>query len=294
MYLKTQHSPIIAPVRELPRLSLRVIVLCGQTRGQLGGRRVLGVPGRLGRGAAASPRRSPLPAPVLLAVGRVVAGGARPAPLAGPGSRLVEVAGPVALAVALPRVRLPLLVPRPRPRPAGLCPRRVALVPLSLVVPGSRPLLRFLATDPRDLGADTRVLVWTHALEAWKSYPVFGSGLGTFREAFRVVQPRDLPGLVEAAHGDFLQLLVTGGALGALLGIVAWVSLSLILLRGALLRIRHEEGAFALAGLGALVSIALHGLVEFNLSVPATAVTLALVAGAAAAACRDAETRAGS
>lgn len=158
---------------------------------------------------------------------------------------------------------------------------------------GSRPLLRFLATDPRDLGSDTRVLVWTHALEAWKSYPVFGSGLGTFREAFRVVQPRELTGVVEAAHGDFLQLLVTAGVVGALLGVVAWVSLSLHHLRGALLRIRHEEGAFALAGLGALVSIALHGLVEFNLSVPATSVTLALVSGAAVAALRDAETMAG-
>ena len=159
---------------------------------------------------------------------------------------------------------------------------------------GSRPLLRFLSTDPRDLGADTRVLLWTHSLEAWKSYPVFGSGLGTFREAFRVVQPRELDSLVEAAHGDFLQLLVTGGALGALLGVAAWVSLAWLLLRAALLRVRHEEGAFALGGLGAIVFIALHGLVEFNLSIPATATTLALVAGAAAAASvRSAEARPG-
>jgi O-antigen ligase len=159
---------------------------------------------------------------------------------------------------------------------------------------GSRPLLRFLATDPRDLGADTRVLIWTHALEAWKSYPVFGSGLGTFREAFRVVQPRELFGLVSAAHGDFVHLLVTGGLVGALLGVGAWALVALHFLRGAILRIRHEEGAFALAGLGALVSIALHGLVEFNLSIPATSVTLALVAGAAVAAVRDAETMARS
>lgn len=158
---------------------------------------------------------------------------------------------------------------------------------------GSRPLLRFLSTDPRDLGADTRVLLWTHAVEAWTSYPLFGSGLGTFRESFRVVQPREFVGLVENAHGDFLQLLVTGGAIGALLGVVAWVSLALFLLRGTLLRIRREEGAFALAGLGALVCVALHGLVEFNLSIPATSATLALVGGAAVAALRDAETMAG-
>jgi O-antigen ligase len=181
-----------------------------------------------------------------------------------------------------------------RPAPRATLVAGLALGVLFVVTAlGSRPLLRFLATDPRDLGEDTRVLLWTHALEAWKSYPVFGSGLGTFREAFRVVQPRELVALVESAHGDFLQLLVTGGAVGALIGVAAWVSLAHFLLRGTLLRIRQEEGVFALTGLGALVSVALHGLVEFNLSIPATSATLALVAGAAVAALRDAETRAG-
>ena len=186
-----------------------------------------------------------------------------------------------------------------RDRGNGLVPRATLFAGLGLGVLfvvaalGSRPLLRFLATDPRDLGEDARVLLWATSIEAWKSYPVFGSGLGTFREAFRVVQPRELAGLVENAHGDFLQLLVTGGALGALLGIVAWGSLALHFLRGAFLKISREEGAFVFAGLGALVSIALHGLVEFNLSIPATSATLALVTGAAVAALRDAETRAG-
>ncbi len=158
---------------------------------------------------------------------------------------------------------------------------------------GTRPLLRFLATDPRDLGEDARVLIWTHALDAWRTFPVFGSGLGTFREAFLPVQPRELTGLVEAAHGDLLQLLVTGGVVGVILGLAAWLPLSLHLLRGAFRRHRREEGAFALAGLGALVTIALHGLVEFNLSVPAISVTLALVAGASVAALRDADKRTG-
>ncbi len=158
---------------------------------------------------------------------------------------------------------------------------------------GTRPLLRFLATDPRDLGEDRRVLIWTHSLDVWQSFPVFGSGLGTFREAFLPVQPRELTGIVEAAHGDLLQLLVTGGIVGVLLSLLAWVPLSLHLLRGAVRRHRREEGAFALAGLGALVTIALHGLVEFDLSIPAISVTLALVAGASVAALRDADRRTG-
>ncbi len=149
---------------------------------------------------------------------------------------------------------------------------------------GGRPLLRFLATDPRDLGADTRVQVWGLSLDVWKRFPVFGSGLGTFREAIRMVQPRELGGLLEQAHSDPMQLLVTGGLAGFLLGAGAVVSLFVLLSRGWQGQQHREERAFALAGLGALVSLALHGLAEFNFSLPATPATLAAVLGASVAA----------
>lgn len=151
---------------------------------------------------------------------------------------------------------------------------------------GRGPLLRFLATDPRDMGSDTRVTLWGLSVDAWKNFPVFGSGLGTFREAFRLVQPRQFEGLVEQAHHDFLQLLVTGGALGALLGTVAALSLLAWLGSHWHRQTRTEERAFALAGFGALLSLLLHGLVEFNMSLPATPVTLATVMGLSLAAVR--------
>ena len=149
---------------------------------------------------------------------------------------------------------------------------------------GSRPLLRFLATDPRDLSSDTRVRLWEVSLQAWKSFPVFGSGLGTYQEAVRRVQPRDLLYHLDYAHSDPLQLLVTGGAIGALLGALALGSLLVCLARAWPEQPHREERAFALAGLGALVSLALHGLVEFNFSLPATPAMLAAVLGASLAA----------
>ena len=79
------------------------------------------------------------------------------------------------------------------------------------------PVLRYLESDPREIAADTRVTLWATTLEAWQAYPIFGSGLGTFREAYRPHQPREIPQLVEQAHSDPLQILVTGGALGFLL-----------------------------------------------------------------------------
>ena len=145
-------------------------------------------------------------------------------------------------------------------------------------------ILRFLESDPREFSTDTRVQLWRHSLDAWRQFPALGSGLGTFREAFRRVQPRDFPGLVEQAHSDPLQLLVTGGAVGAALGGAALLAGVVLLLRAIPKQPGREERALTAAGLCALVSLTLHGIVEFNFSLPAIAVTLAAVLGAAWAA----------
>lgn len=149
---------------------------------------------------------------------------------------------------------------------------------------GSGPLLRFIATDPRDLDSDTRLQLWRLSAKAWAAFPVFGSGLGSFLEAFRPFQPPDLNLFVEWAHSDPLQLLVSGGVVGLALAAGAWGALFLGLVRCLQEQPHREERALALAGLGALLSLGLHGFVEFNLSMPAIPATLACVVGASLAA----------
>jgi O-antigen ligase len=178
---------------------------------------------------------------------------------------------------------------RRRRLPVAVLSGLAILLGVSLIAGATKreALLRFLASDPRDMDADLRVSIWKTSLRTASDYPLFGSGLGTFREAFRRVQPRGLEGLVEQAHCDALQLLVTGGWIGFAMGLVLTVSLSTVLIR-ALGRQRHrEESAFVLAGIGALLSLVLHGLVDFNFSIPAIPATLACVVGAAWAAGRD-------
>jgi O-antigen ligase len=142
-----------------------------------------------------------------------------------------------------------------------------------------QPILRFLASDPRDPASDLRITLWKLSIDAWRQFPVFGSGLGTFRESFRRIQPRDLNYLVEFAHSDSLQLLVTGGVIGLTLAAIAFWVLAARLLRGWWRERRREESTIALAGLGALFAVSLHGLVEFNMSIPAIPATLAAVLG---------------
>lgn len=148
-------------------------------------------------------------------------------------------------------------------------------------------VVRFLGSDPREIGADTRIQLWRTSLETWRHYPIFGSGLGTFREAFRPYQSRALEGLVEQAHSDPLQLLVTGGAIGALAGVVAIGSLTWILASSWAAHPRREEGAMILSGLAATVSLMIHGIAEFNFSIPAIPATYVVLAGLAMSAAAD-------
>jgi O-antigen ligase len=153
---------------------------------------------------------------------------------------------------------------------------------------GTYPLLRFLTSDPRDAESDMRVQLWRLSIDAWKNFPLLGSGLGSYREAFRRIQPEGMNALVEQAHNDGLQMLVTGGLVGYLLASAALVWL-LVLFARAFVRQKHrEERAWAVAGFGALLSLLLHGLVEFNFSIPAIPATLSVMLGGAwAAATRD-------
>ena len=145
---------------------------------------------------------------------------------------------------------------------------------------GEAAILRFLSSDPRDLTTEVRTTVWSSSLAAWRQFPNFGDGLGAFKEAFRRVQPKEIDLMVEQAHNDFLQLLVTGGWIGAARGLAVYGSLFVTVFRSWLHQHHREESAFALAAFGALLSLTLHGLVEFNMSVPAIPATLAIMVGA--------------
>jgi len=168
----------------------------------------------------------------------------------------------------------------------GLLIAVIAAIAFVAMAAGSAPILRFLSADTHEIRSDDRLALWSGSIDAWRLSPTFGAGLGAFREAFRRTQPASIQGLVEEAHNDFLQMLVTGGWIGAMLVTIAWVSMFALLVRAWRHQEHREESAFALAGIGAMLTLALHGLVDFNMSIPAIPATLAVMTGTAWAAAR--------
>jgi O-antigen ligase len=110
------------------------------------------------------------------------------------------------------------------------------------------------------------------SLAAARDYPLLGAGAGSFRHVLPAYKDARLDlRFYEHAHNDALEELVERGLLGAgalLLGVLAalaQMALALRRRRGTLPR-ALLTGAFA-----GVLSLSLHGMVDFNLQIPANA-----------------------
>jgi O-antigen ligase len=142
---------------------------------------------------------------------------------------------------------------------------------------------RLLETSGADASLQSRLDASARSLDLWRLFPATGSGLGSFRAAFPLVQGPDLPGVWRHAHDDWVELAATTGVAGVALGALALAAL----VRGLGLAWRRaersEDRAAVAAAVGALVSAALHAGTDFGLTLPANAWTLSVVVGAALA-----------
>ena len=175
----------------------------------------------------------------------------------GPGRRAALVAGAVALAGA------------------------IGFVATTGAEAGFGRLLGLSSSDVVSAGGRGEAMRATAELVA--SFPVSGAGLGTFRAAFPLVHPPGKEGTWWHAHSDLLELAATVGIVG--LALVAFAAVALVreLARAWRDGERGEDRAAALAAIGALVAVAAQETLEFGLTMPANAFTLAVVCGAACA-----------
>ncbi|MBZ5552565.1 MAG: O-antigen ligase family protein [Acidobacteriia bacterium] len=140
-----------------------------------------------------------------------------------------------------------------------------------------------------DASQNDRLPVWRDTWAIVKSFPIFGSGLGTFRSVFPHYQSKDFPVQFLQAHNDYLQLLSETGILGAGMILIALATLGYRPFRERRISSRqiqwpeHRERRGSLKGghhfnravrLGALIGICgmlLHSCFDFNLQIPSNA-----------------------
>ena len=130
-----------------------------------------------------------------------------------------------------------------------------------------------------DLG--DRIAVWSKTPAIVREFPLFGVGLGAWPEVFYRFQPAPRSDLLyNAAHNDYIELLIDLGLVGVAL--LAWFAVRLAArLRDALRTVpRHLLPALAAMTAG-LIAMAAIEFFDFDLQIPANLIAFAILAGLA-------------
>ncbi len=127
---------------------------------------------------------------------------------------------------------------------------------------------------------EDRPLYWANVADIVRTFPLFGTGLGTFAAVYPAYEARGGPELLLShAHNDYLEFLAELGLAGAilLLGSVLWLAGRAFIVWKE--RRSPEAKGLALGGIVALAGMAVHEVTDFNLHIPANLVLVAVVLG---------------
>ncbi|OFV95863.1 MAG: hypothetical protein A3F68_00960 [Acidobacteria bacterium RIFCSPLOWO2_12_FULL_54_10] len=135
-----------------------------------------------------------------------------------------------------------------------------------------------------------RTAIWSDSLSLILDRPLLGSGIGSFVSAYPEFQTTALTYLIDHAHNDYLEFAVELGIPAAILFFgmfffLLWKS------GAAFYSLRSESKRFlALGSCGSIFAILLHSLTDFNLQIPANALTFAIILGLTVGSIFDDET----
>lgn len=152
----------------------------------------------------------------------------------------------------------------------------------SQITDWSRTLPRFHTLFHQNPTDSLRWKLYTDVARMGNQLPLTGAGLGTFSVAYPAYKTLNRQGLFNHAHNDYLEYLAEMGWPGLLLflGFAAWVLArgGRVILLALSRRARGDpaliERALLVTGsLGGVAALLIHGLTDFNLRIPANALT---------------------
>lgn len=158
----------------------------------------------------------------------------------------------------------------------------VAVLLLALWI-GYEPLSKrfgLLRQGTSEYSLVTRTEYWQGAWRMFLDHPVAGVGLGAFPTAYPAYGRSSVKNeRLEQSHNDYLQLLSDAGLIGGLIGL--WFLFELFAVARRQLRqldqMRSQDRASLLGGYVALLGIAVHSVLDFNLQIAANALLFLLV-----------------
>jgi O-antigen ligase/tetratricopeptide (TPR) repeat protein len=175
-----------------------------------------------------------------------------------------------------------LIVLRPRSVRLGATLGVLVVVSaLFLIVMGRTSPFERLATikDPSEESIQGRFQVWGVALRTWASYPVWGTGLGSFPAA-TAAHYRKQFGAVYFSHAEseYMHMLTEGGVVGLALALVAVVTIARLGRRALHAAADPQQRALVLGALAGGLALLIQCLTDFPLHIPGVAITAVILA----------------
>ena len=140
------------------------------------------------------------------------------------------------------------------------------------------------AFGPDNLEMNTRLDMWNAAVRMWRDHFWIGVGPGHYDAVWRTYRPASVQLRPERAHNDYLNTLADWGVIGAALITAALFTLGAGIVN-AWKNVRRGESdfssgmsnkfAFVLGATGGILALLVHSAVDFNLQIPANAITAA-------------------
>jgi O-antigen ligase len=129
------------------------------------------------------------------------------------------------------------------------------------------------------LEQEGRLHIWEGAKRLIQNYPLTGTGLGTFGEAYRHYQHYLTYAYVTHAHSDIIEFTCNIGILGAILlfGSILWLWGQSI--RAFFGEMGEYRRAITLGCIGSTLALLIHSTADFNLQIPANALIWAMILG---------------
>lgn len=154
---------------------------------------------------------------------------------------------------------------------------------------------RFLTlSEPERLSASGRLPNWLDTLQAVPQFPIFGVGLGNYRDIYLLYEFRFAPLWHYFAENQYVQAVIDAGIVGLalMLATLAAVTVSCWTLLSRGNRTHEGEAAsedmmLAQVGLFAVTTQAFHAVFDFGLYLPANLLLMATVCGAVSGAAVD-------
>ncbi|MEW5902335.1 MAG: O-antigen ligase family protein, partial [Acidobacteriota bacterium] len=149
--------------------------------------------------------------------------------------------------------------------------RTVALgVVFTVVIIGIRPIIERFSLE--DLRNEARPVFYRLTMEMVKNFPLFGTGPGTYVYAYTMFEKKDLGGVLEHAHNDYLEVLAESGVVaGGCLILLAFGALGYVFVKWMGRGDDFVRGV-VLGCMAGVAAVLLHSLTDFSLRMPANAV----------------------